>query len=211
TDSRLSRICHALLSFGTASWASQSFMSAGRLGLTWYRGNSVPVADTSDVMPPRGSVTVRSGLSLNRQISGNSNAHPSNGIGMMQKPPKHCSGMSIASVRSRMSHLMSSSEILTVLSPRRSTDPLARWNLMWYEAVSGPSDALPVSSKTKSSRIALKSFVNAFSLAAIVRCGMSERLQVDERLQLVFFDRRIVRHRGIADDGRQLNVNDALE
>jgi hypothetical protein len=141
-------------------------LAVGRSGLTWYFVNSVPIADSSEVMPPNGRVTVRSGLSLKRQISGNSRAHPSNGIGMMQKPPKQISGKSNANVRSRMSHLMSSSAILIVLSPRRSTEPFSRWNLMWYEAVSGPSDALSECSKTALWTIASKSFLNAFSLAA---------------------------------------------
>src|SRR6266545_7756009 len=81
---------------------------------------------------------------------------------------------------------------------------------MWYEAVSGPSEALSESSKVKLSRIALNSSVKAVWLAATVRCGMSEPLQLDERLDLIFFDRRIVRHRGTDRHRTQLHVDHAV-
>src|SRR5262245_45222534 len=58
--------------------------------------------------------------------------------------------------------------------------------------------------------MASKSLLMAFSLAARVMCGISERLQLDERLQLVLLDRRVVRNRGV-DDGRQLDGGHVVE
>ena len=68
---------------------------------------------------------------------------------------------------------MSSSEIFTVLSPRRSTPPFSRWNATEYETVKGPNEPLSEAFSVNASRSCSKSAVNAASDAARVMSLMA--------------------------------------